>query len=63
MDMTWLTNLIPTLTIIVTIGWSVEKILRLIDKLLPASITIDNDVAEFLARMLKLVGGILKKKD
>ena len=63
MELSWLEKIIPMLTTIVAIGWSIEKILRLIDTLLPKNITIDNDIAEFIGRMLKLVGSILKKKD
>jgi len=61
--MEWLNNILPILTTVVAIGWSIEKILRLIDTLLPESVTIDNDIAEFLGRMLKMIGGILKKKE
>ena len=63
MELSWLEKIIPMLTTIVAIGWSIEKILRLVDTLLPKSVTIDNDIAEFIGRMLKLVGSILKKKD
>lgn len=61
--MEWMDNILPVLTTVVAIGWSVEKILRLIDTLLPNHVTIDNDIAEFLGRMLKLLGGIVKKKE
>ena len=57
----WINGIIPALGTIVAIGWSVEKILRLVNTLLPASVTIDDDIAEFLGRMLKMVGGIVKK--
>lgn len=63
MELSWLQNILPILTTVVAIGWSIEKILRLIDTLLPKDVTIDNDIAEFLGRMLKMVGGILKKKE
>ncbi len=57
-----ITNIVPTLTTIVAIGWCIEKALRLANTLLPKSVTIDDDIAEFLGRMLKLIGSILKKK-
>ncbi len=63
MNMEWLSSILPTLTTVVAIGWSLEKILRLIDTLLPKNVTIDNDIAEFLGRILKTIGGVLKKKD
>ena len=31
-----------------------EKILRIIDKLLPDSITIDNDIADLIAKVIKV---------
>lgn len=43
---------------LVAIGWSVEKVLRLIDKLLPEHIKIDNNLADYLAKLLT----IFKKK-
>jgi len=61
--LTWVDKILPALTTIVAIGWSIEKILRLLDTLLPKSVTIDNDIAEFIGRILKLVGGLLKKKE
>jgi len=59
----WLDKVMPMLITIVAIGWSIEKILRLIDTLLPKEVTIDNDIAEFLGRILKMLGGIIKKKE
>ena len=41
------------LIMIVAVGWSLEELLRLADKLLPESITIDNKIADYLARVLK----------
>ncbi len=33
---------------------AVEKILRIIDKLLPDNITLDNDIADFIAKIIKV---------
>ena len=42
------------LVTIVAIGWTVEKALRLLDNLLPKSITVDNDIADYIAKILNV---------
>ena len=49
--------MLPT---IVAIGWTVEKILRLLDNITPESWHWDNDIADILGKILKAIGG--KKK-
>lgn len=34
----------------------INELLTLIDKLLPESVTIDNHIADYLAKLLKMVG-------
>ncbi len=46
--------ILPT---IVAIGWSIEKILRLVDNITPDGWHWDNDIADILGKMLKAIGG------
>jgi len=39
---------------LVAAGWAIEKLLKIVDKLLPAHVTIDNDIADYLTRFLKV---------
>ena len=38
----------------------IEKILRLVDKLLPANVTVDNDIADILAKLIRAVNPVKK---
>ena len=52
--------MLPT---IVAIGWSVEKILRLLNQITPAGWTWDDNLADVLGKLLKALAGLSKKKD
>ena len=64
MDFVALWNkIIVVLPTIVAIGWSVEKILRLLDDLLPADVKVDNNIADIIANLLKAIGKVFSPKD
>lgn len=50
--MDW-TQILSILSAIAGVGWSVEKLLRLLDRLLPESVTWDNNLADIIANILK----------
>ncbi len=52
--------ILPT---IVAIGWSLEKILRLLNQITPESWKWDDNLADILGKLLKAIGGKAKKKD
>lgn len=52
-----LQGIIAALPTIVAIGWLIEKILRLLNDITPASWKWDDNLADLLARLLKMIGG------
>ena len=56
-------HIIAILPTIVAIGWSLEKILKLIDNITPPSWHWDNDIADILSKILKAIGGKANKND
>lgn len=50
----WIVTALP---VVVAIGWSVEKILRLLNDLTPETMKWDDNLADLLANILKALGG------
>jgi len=57
-----LAKIMVILPTIVAVGWSVEKILRLLNTVTPASWKWDNDLADILGKVLLAIAGKKKEK-
>ena len=52
-------KILEIVIVVAAVGWSLEEILRTIDRVTPKSWKWDNTIADFLVRVLRAIGKIL----